>query len=270
MFKLRDIVLPDSYDQGVLANALIKTVTYTFGDRFGKFGYDLMDKTAEGESETGITDVKTVALTHVVDATILVTEYASGKMGVIPLSSDERTFVDAHQELMSAIAALLGYDDYIVYQYTAVTSGKQSRLAYDVCYYDWSNNAAVDFLNHQVDYYDSRALWHPSNAPTTLFRRFDDTGFFGTDKVAANGIVRGNNYQLFIPMEYYMTDMQNVQDAAMKAVRDNKLVSDGQVEALTTALSGCASMIGSLAVFGNSVKDVADRYNSITRYIPRP
>lgn len=269
MFKIRDISLSDNYTDGDLANALMAVVTYTYGDRMLDFGYDIVDVVAEGESDSGYIDIKPTVLCRVPDATIFVTEHATGKMGVIPMSSAEAQFIHDHQTVIADIAKLLGYPGYIVYSYVEVTSGKRSRFAKATTMYNFSTGQGATIVAGNSDTY-ARGIYVPDVNYPILFRRFSEVGFTAEDQAIANGVVLLNSSAARIPLEYYLTDMQNVQDAARAAVAGNKRDAEAKFDAVTQVYANIASLVGSLAVFGNTVKDVTERYNSVTQYIPRP
>jgi len=266
MFRLRDISLGDGYTSGELANELMKHIVYTYGDRVEDAGYVFDTIPAEGAERTGWMYVGACMLCTRPDATMLVTEYASGKMGIIPFTQSERNFVEAHGDLMQDIAQLLGYTDYVVYSYVQVSEGEEARLAVGVKKFSYPNNTSITYNHAEAS--NLRFIYIPEGQPKAMFTTVNTPNIGNV--VAPNGVTGWVSNNVTVPLEYYLTDIQNVQDAARSAVASNKALADGQVETLTTALANVASLLGGLSVFGNTVKDVADRYNSITQYIPRP
>lgn len=83
-----------------------------------------------------------------------------------------------------------------------------------------------------------------------------------------------------VPLPVYITDDQcwaTVNDRINElqqemltdlAGTDTALTTD--VASLVEGYSTIVSLVGSLTVFGNTVKEVTDRYHTVTQYIPRP
>lgn len=270
MFKLADVPTNVEYTDKTLADALLQVVEYTYGDRFGMFGYDIADIPAEGATDVGVTSVKETVLTTIPDATMFVTDFATGKLGVIPFTETEAAFVSGNQTIMSMIADILGYDDYVVFTYVTLTEGKRNRIVYGDAYCEWATGTNYLGLKTVVDTGLARGIWVADPMQPKLFRPFASEGFFGFEQVAGNGVMHENNFTLRVPLEFYLTDMQNIQDMAKFTLLSNKADSDAADAALALAMGNAAEMIGSLSVFGNTVKDVAQRYNTISQYIPRP
>lgn len=271
MFKLRNIQLGDEFTDVELSNALMSVVTYTYGDRFMDRGYDIAATPSEGASDSGSISVGPVVIANNPDATLLVTDYASGKMGVISTSAAEAAFVQENPALMQRIATLLGYSDYVIYVLTQLVEGQQSRTAFSSITFDFGTNTGSVTVTGFTRAYDSdpsRGIYHSPDTPAKLYTVLSGATISGM--IAPNGLVKWSWAEFQIPLAYYITDMQNVQDAAMKAVKMNAAHSDAQDAAMTQAFSSVAALVGSLSVFGDTVKNVTERYNNITQYIPRP
>lgn len=271
MFKIRDIQLGTEYTDTDLANALMDVVAYSYGDRIGDGGYDIATIPAEGAADSGVVAMGPIVLATRPDATMFITDYASGKMGVVPLSTAEATFVTNNAALMARIATLLGYADYVVYTLTHPASGEQSRLVWSVMNFDFGTSrgeTAVKVYTDNAADTTYRGIYHSPDTSAALFTAINTEGL--GNMTAPNGIVAWNVTQVRIPLEYYLTDTQNVQDAARKTVQYNAIHSDEQDAVMTQAFGSVAALVGSLSVFGDSVKNVTERYNSVTQYIPRP
>lgn len=268
MFKLRDMQLSGDFTDTDLSNALMSVVTYTYGDRFNNYGFDIAPTPAEGAGDSGNVYLGPTMLVATPDATILVTEYASGAMGVIPMSSAEAAFVQANASLMQRIATLLGYSDYDVYVYTTPDDSHRNRQSYTELYYDFAALEGKSTVRKNIQSSANRGIYHPANTLPALFTNVNTEGI--GDVTAPNGVAVWYGTQARIPLEYYLTDIQNVQDAARKAVQLNAAHADDQVATMTEALASVAALVGSLSVFGDTVKSVTDRYNNVTQYIPRP
>lgn len=272
MFKLRNIQLDAGFTPADLAQQLVSNVVYTYGDRVVPCGYEIVDIPGEGESESGTTLIKDTVLCAKPDATMLATEYSTGYLAVIPFSSDEVTFAGANGTLLAAIAQLLGYQDYVVYS-AHNTNGKRGHHAWTNACYDWATDTPNFAISKQLvtTSLANRILWYAPNASPAMFIPIESEEVVGpTEQVAPNAVLQWRTGQIRIPMEYYLTDMQNVQDAARQAVLLNAAVNKDQFDTLTTAYGAMAGMLGNISVFGNTVKDVTERYNNITQYIPRP
>jgi hypothetical protein len=267
MFKLRDILLSGEFTDNELSNALIGVATYTYRDRTGDCGYDIAATPEEGASDTGVVHVgRVVIIASAPDATMLITDYASGKMGIVPMSAEEDAFVRANPVLMTRIAALLGYSDYLVYGLTTPDTGYRSRLVWQMMSYNYATGQGYITLEKYESGSRASGVYHPDGTPNALFITVDEAN----PRVAPNGVVKWNPSQMRIPEEYYLTDMQNVQDVARRAVQLNAAHSDAQDAVMTEAFADVTALVGSLSVFGDSVKAVTDRYNKVTQYIPRP
>lgn len=261
MFKLANLSLPLNYTDEELANAMTAVVTYTMGDKIEQCGYDIHAIPAEGAADTGATVVRTAVIMQNPQATLLVTINGTRTMGVIPLSSDEADYVASHSDLVSRIATLLGYNAYVVFQYAAPTAAERSRFVWAATYRDWATDSNVFELQSSAIADATHGVW---TAPNT------EKAMFSVAGNAPNGVVNWSSSQVRLPLEYYITDMENVQDASRLAVTVNRTHCDEQAEVTTEVLAGVTELVGSLSVFGNSVKDVTQRYNAVTRYIPRP
>lgn len=268
MFKLRDIVLPNGYTTGQLANALMDTVVYTYGDRFTREGADIATVPGEGESDTGVVQTGRTAVFAKPDATMLITDYATAHMGVVPFSTAESQFVAENSDLMADIATLLGYTDYVVYQYTAVHAGSRMRFIWFEVGRDFTSSTDLTNIRKVFSENSSHGMWTAPGADLQMYKEIAMPDM--ASMLAPNAIVIWDTYRARVPFEYYITDMQNVQDAARQAVAQNAKAVQQQIEVITTAFGSMADLVGNLSVFGNTVKDVANRYNNVSQYIPRP
>lgn len=270
MFKIRSLGLQEEYTQAQLANALIANVVYTYGDRRDKCGYDIATIPAGGDPEPGVTAMCDVVICVRPDATMFITDYATGKLGVVPLSNDEATFVAANASLMSDIADLMGYDDYVVYTLQKPAAGEQSRILWFVVSRDWEHQTDSVVIKRYTDAAEDtdRGIFTAPGAIKALFTLMNTPGM--GDFNTPNGIVLWTAAQIRVPVEYYDTDFQNVQDVARQAVLLNMAEANGKFDTTTAALAASVELIGTLSVFGNTVKDVTARYNNISQYIPRP
>lgn len=268
MFKIRDIVLPNDYTDAELANALMATVAYTYGDHITDQGFDISTIPGEGETETGTTVAGVAVVCASPDATMFITDVTSGKMAIVPFSADELAYVNAHSDLMSDIAELLGYSDFIVYQYYPVDVGEEARAVWSSMNYQWGSNTTVMTLNHYTNNSHDKGIYIATGATKQMYNTVAIPGF--GNGLAPNGVVRWSGTQVWTPLEFYLTDMQNVQDAARKAVARNAQSTDERFTAITQSYANIAELVGSLAVFGNTVKDVTQRYNNVAQYIRRP
>lgn len=272
MFKLRDIQLSGEFTDTELSNALVSAVVYTYGDRCGECGYDIAPIPQGGADDVGTVLMGRVVVATRPDATMLVTEYTSGKMGVIPMSAEEVNFVQANTGLMQRIATLLGYSDYVVYTMTAPSVDERSRLVQTVrgfSYATLTDSYVVEHYEHTSGApVNVSGIYHSVDTSAKLFDAITTPGL--GSRAAPNGVVLWTSTQVRIPMEYYLTDVQNVQDASRKAVQLNRAHSDAQDAVMTEAFSSVAALVGSLSVFGDSVRSVTERYNNVTQYIPRP
>lgn len=270
MFRLRDLELPKGYTDGQLANALIANVVYTYGDRRDKCGYDIAQIPAEGEPESGVTAMCDVVICARPDATMFITDYASGKLGIVALSDLEAQFVAANPELMADIATLMGYDGYVVYQLQKPATGEQSRILWFVVSRNWEHLTDSVAIKRYADggADKNRGIFTAPGAAKALFTFMNTPGMgeFNTP----NGIVLWTAAQIRVPVEYYDTDFQNVQDVARQAVLLNKDDADDKMTNVTTTLVAINALVGSLSVFGNTVKEVAEGYSRACQYIPRP
>lgn len=269
MFKLRDITLPDQYTDADLAHALSAVVTYTYGDRVALHGFDIVTVPGEGESETGALAINTCYVTVLPDATLFVTNYATGKLGVVPATEAESTFVNANATLMARIAQLMGYDDYVVYQWYRPGGSEHARLSWVTMAYNYAD------AQHPV--LTGAGVSSPADAHCGILKASTDSkemfsrvnGPSIGSAVVANGISLWGGQFFIIPEPYYMTDLQNVQDVCRKSVA----VNGDDIDALIAANSTLRGVIESTVIFGSTFKSVVqsnDAMDRMSQYLPRP
>lgn len=270
MFRLRGIQLPTDYSDAELALALTKVVTYTYGDRLENEGFDIAAVPSESATDAGIVIIGPTVLSVKPDATMLATDYASGKMAVIPFSDDERAFVDANASLVQRIAQLLGYAEYVKYEFVTIAEGERGRHNYTYKNYDWGTNTTNDVVGHTYVSHGSQVvgLFRPGGSAKALYTLVNTPGI--GDVAAPVGVLQWSATSVYIPYAFYVTDTQNVQDAARKSVTYSAKQQDDRFDNTNAALASMAALVGSMSVFGNTVKDVTNSYNTVTQYIPRP
>jgi hypothetical protein len=210
---------------------------------------------------------------------VTVYDGTTNKLGIIFGSSDAeyntyKAMMDS-QGMRQAIADAFGYHDAIL-----ITGpvGDARVYAASAGENDYRQSAVIPTYS---TLYVSDVNWRTvDKAAKPDIATVIGSPFPGEDLTIRNPVMlwtASNGVRFSTPIEHFYTDLENVATINTKCdtilgqrVKDVKSSIDGQIETLTTAFGSVAELIGTLSVFGNTVKDVTNKYNTISQYIPRP
>lgn len=280
-----------------LYSRLCEAHSYTYGD-VTRVGTVYHQSVANPTTDVFVQVSKPSADTDAILATIFVgktvdevTTYDS-RLGIfLRASGDAQATLLATQILGKAlgqhIAEAMGYDDYIVIRALSNTVVGIEGTAGSAWIMPLVLPPGISFHSADPLHYVEAGWSQNVDILNTLVLKNNSA------RMSANVNTRGNNIKpsawfyisnsydgAVLPLNVYITDDQcwatvNDKINAMQQAKIGSMDGDiaqvgGNVETLTLAFAGVADLVGTLSVFGNSVKEVTTKYNNVTQYIPRP